>query len=99
MGSSDLFNLFREVFLKWDLEGLYTEDEYGANVDEYDSEITKIIRNLAKCETEKEFAELVYGVFAQSFADLMQPREVYAEMAKEIWSRMHCQKPPLSDGD
>lgn len=61
--------------------------KHGAPYDEYESEVSDIVKLLPQVKSINELQERIYKVFAHWFdAALVGPISSYSELAVEIWA-------------
>ena len=77
-------NRLREIFNKYDPIKIYQGEDI--NVDEYDSEIVKIVEKFNTSFELDTFTNAVHLVFIEMFdEEIAGPRNLYFNLAKEVY--------------
>lgn len=85
-----LFSAVSEVLFRHD--PIYINFE--TNTDEYDLEAETILPRLRKCQSVEDVQTVVHEEFLRWFGEDAGEREVYQEIAEEIWALWQNRKIP-----
>lgn len=67
--------------------------EVGAPIDEYDSEVAEIYREINQCATVDELHKLICEIFQSQFSGSAGSKDSYADLAQELWKACTAEEP------
>lgn len=83
-----LINGMRKILNKHDPIGIY----YGkkVNYDEYDPEISEILKVYKNCKNARVFTYKVHNIFKHMFSpEIAGNQKRYAQLSKELWNLLN----------